>query len=176
MYLVNMLLYSITDEAQIDAVLTITSLLGGSLGIVIAIILFDRKAVKDNMMSRVFVSCIFVIQIIIFLILKGHIKNNLTFAFWDFFGRHKVLIIYLLGINIITLIVYALDKIAAIEENYRVRIVTLLGLAFIGGSIGALTAMYVFRHKTKKDYFTVGVPLIMLMQATVFFFLMNGKI
>ena len=53
---------------------------------------------------------------------------------------------------------------------------TLLGLAFMGGSIGALIAMYVFHHKTKQDYFSVGVPLIMLMQAFVFFFLMNGKV
>lgn len=61
LYIINMVLYSITDEAQIDGVLTITSLLGGSLGIVTAILLFDRKAIKDNMMSRVFVSCILVI-------------------------------------------------------------------------------------------------------------------
>lgn len=176
LYIINMLLYSLTDEAQIDALLTITSLLGGSLGIVIAILLFDRKALKGNMMSRVFVSCILVIQIIVFLILKGHIKTDLTFAFWNYFAKHKVLLVYLLAINIITLIVYALDKIAAIEDNYRIRIVTLLGLAFIGGSIGALTAMYVFRHKTQKDYFTVGVPLIILMQATVIFYLMNIKI
>ena len=36
--------------------------------------------------------------------------------------------------------------------------------------------MYVFRHKTKKDYFTVGIPLIMVMQVVVIFFLMNVKI
>ena len=50
------------------------------------------------------------------------------------------------------------------------------GLAFIGGSVGALVAMYVFHHKTKQDYFSVGVPLIILMQVVVLFFLMNGKI
>ena len=176
LYLVNTWLYSHTAEGQIDGILTITSLLGGSLGIVIAILLFDRKSVKDNMMSRVFVICVLIIQIIIFLMVKGHIKTDLTFAFWEFFGAHKIIIVYLLAINIVTLIAFAVDKIAAIEHRSRIRIVTLLALAFIGGSIGALIAMYVFHHKTKQDYFSVGVPLIMLMQAVVIFFLMNGKI
>ena len=176
LYLVNTWLYSHTAEGQIDRILTITSLLGGSLGIVIAILLFDRRSVKDNMMSRVFVICVLIIQIIIFLMVKGHIKTDLTFAFWEFFGAHKIIIVYLLAINIVTLIAFAVDKIAAIEHRSRIRIVTLLGLAFIGGSIGALIAMYVFHHKTKQDYFSVGVPLIMLMQAVVIFFLMNGKI
>ena len=176
LYLVNTWLYSHTAEGQIDRILTITSLLGGSLGIIIAILLFDRKSVKDNMMSRVFVICVLIIQIIIFLMVKGHIKTDLTFAFWEFFGAHKIIIVYLLAINIVTLIAFAVDKIAAIEHRSRIRIVTLLGLAFIGGSIGALIAMYVFHHKTKQDYFSVGVPLIMLMQAMVIFFLMNGKI
>ena len=53
LFAINTWLYSHTDEKQIDALLTITSLLGGSLGIVIAIFLIDRKAVKGNMMSRV---------------------------------------------------------------------------------------------------------------------------
>lgn len=176
MYLVNTWLYSHTAEGQIDKALTITSLLGGSLGIVLAILLFDRKAVKDNMMSRVFVTCVLIIQIILFLMLKGHIKDDLTFAFWEFFGAHKILIIYMLVINIVTLIAFAIDKIAALEHRSRIRIVTLLGMAFVGGSIGALIAMYAFHHKTKKDYFSTGVPLIMLMQVAVIFYMMNGKV
>lgn len=63
LYLINMWLYSHTAEGQIDKFLTILSLLGGSLGILLAIVIFDRKAVKDNMMPRVFISCVFVIQV-----------------------------------------------------------------------------------------------------------------
>ena len=59
------------------------------------------------------------------------------------------------------------------ERRGRIRILTLLGLSFIGGSVGGLIAMYAFRHKTKKDYFTVGLPLIMVMQVVVVFYLMN---
>ena len=58
LYLVNTLLYRMTADRQIDAVITVVSLLGGSLGIVISIFIFDRKLEKENMMSRVFVACV----------------------------------------------------------------------------------------------------------------------
>lgn len=73
-----------------------------------------------------------------------------------------------------TFAVFAIDKVNAAEHRSRIRIVTLLGLAFIGGSVGALLAMYLPRHKTRKDYFTVGVPLIMIMQVVVLFYAMNA--
>ena len=173
LFAVNTWLYSNTAEGQIDKYLTITSLLGGSFGILISILIFDRKAVKGNMMSRVFIACIFVIQVVIFLVLKGVHGKNITFAFWKFFSKYKILLIYLGIINFATFAVFAVDKIAAIEKRSRIRIITLLGLCFIGGSIGGLGAMYLFHHKTKKDYFAVGVPLIILMQVVLLFYLMN---
>lgn len=173
LFAVNTWLYSHTADGQIDVALTITSLLGGASGILLSILIFDRKAEKGNMMSRVFISCIFVIQIVILLMVKGFVAKNITLAFWSFFDQHKVLIMYLVVINFITLAAFAIDKIAAIEGRSRIRIVTLLGLAFIGGSLGGLMAMYLFRHKIRKDYFTVGIPLIMLMQVFVIFYFMN---
>lgn len=175
LYLVNTLLYRFTAEGQIDAVLTIVSLLGGSLGIVLSILIFDRKAEKGNMMSRVFVSCILVIQIVLFLVIRGHYADHITLAFWTFFDQHKILVAYLVIINFITFAAFAIDKIAAIERKSRIRIVTLLALSFFGGSIGGLIAMYLLRHKTRKDYFTVGIPLIMIMQVVLLFYAMNAK-
>lgn len=173
LFAVNTWLYSHTADGQIDVALTITSLLGGASGILLSILIFDRKAEKGNMMPRVFISCIFVIQIVILLMVKGFVAKNITLAFWSFFDQHKVLIMYLVVINFITLAAFAIDKIAAIEGRSRIRIVTLLGSAFIGGSLGGLMAMYLFRHKIRKDYFTVGIPLIMLMQVFVIFYFMN---
>ena len=173
LFAVNTWLYSNTAEGQVDKFLTITSLLGGSLGILISILIFDRKVVKDNMMSRVFIACVFVIQIVIFLVLRGVHGEKITFAVWEFFSKYKILLIYLGIINFVTFAAFAVDKLAAIEKRSRIKIVTLLGLCCIGGSLGGLGEMYLFHHKTKKDYFTVGVPLIMLMQAVVIFYLMN---
>lgn len=174
LFAVNTWLYSHTKEKQVDAALTITSLVGGSVGILLSILMLDRKAEKGNMMSRVFIACIFVIQLVLFLMLKGHVADNITLAIWVFFDKHKVLLVYWGIINFVTFAAFALDKFAAIEHRSRVRIVTLLGLAFIGGAPGGLLAMYLFRHKTKKDYFTVGIPLIIMMQIVVLFYLMNA--
>jgi uncharacterized membrane protein YsdA (DUF1294 family) len=173
LFAVNTWLYSHTAQKQVDNALTITSLLGGSVGILLSIMIFDRRVEKGNMMSRVFIACVFVIQLIIFLILKGHVADNITFAFWTFFNNHKILIVYLGIINFITFAAFALDKIAAMEHRSRIKIVTLLGLAFIGGSLGGLLAMYLFRHKINKDYFTVGIFLMIIMQIVVIFYLMN---
>ena len=172
---INTLLYSHTEAGQIDIIVTLVALAGGALGIVLSILLFSRKAVKDNMMSRVFVFCVLAIQIVLFLWLKGVHGENLNLAFWTFFSAHKGLIYYFLVINIIAFAVYAFDKWAAIENRSRIRIVTLLLLAGAGGSIGALVAMYTLRHKTKKDYFTIGVPLILLAQIVVLFYVINLK-
>ena len=176
LYLINTALYAFTADKQIDIALTITSVIGGSLGILVAIIIVDPKAVKDNMMSRVFIACMFVIQLLLLVLLKGYINSNITLAFWKFFCAHQWMIFYLVFINIVTLVAFGIDKIAAIEHDVRIKIVTLLGLAFIGGSVGALIGMYAFHHKTKKDYFTVGVPLIIIMQIVILFFAMNAKL
>ena len=175
MYFINFLLYKFTSSANVDNLLTILSLAGGSLGIFVSIVLFDRKSVKENMMSRVFLICVLIIQIIILLFIKSFHGEELNFAFWEFFGKYKILIVYLAIINFITFAAFAIDKIHAIEGKSRIRILTLLGLAFMGGSVGALLGIYILRHKTKVDYFTVGIPLIMVMQGVVVFFVMNFK-
>lgn len=171
---INTYLYTYTKSGQIDVVLTIVSLAGGSLGIILGILLLDRKAEKGNMMSRVFVICILVIQIVIILFFTGERKEAISFAFIEFFVRNKLLIIYLLFINIVTFIVFAIDKYNAIKHRSRIRIVTLLFMAFIGGSIGGLLAMYIFRHKIRKDYFSVGLPMILIMQIILIFYIMNS--
>lgn len=172
-YLINMLLYRHTANGQIDVIVTIVSLLGGSAGMLLMILFFDRKAVKENMTSRVFIICIFIIQIIVLLIYKGHHAEHFSFAFWTFFAEHRILLIYLGIMNLVTFIIFAIDKANARAYRARIRIVTLLGLSFAGGSVGGIIAMYLLHHKTQKDYFTVGMPLIIIMQVVVLFYVMN---
>ncbi|MBQ5951226.1 MAG: DUF1294 domain-containing protein [Lachnospiraceae bacterium] len=153
--------------------LMVLAVLGASAGILLAMLLFDRKAVKENMMSRVFVICALAIQIVAYLMINGQPKRTLTFAFFAYLAAHRPLLIYLAVINVITLIAYGIDKRNAVKDRRRIPIVTLLALAFAGGSVGALAGMYLFRHKTQKDYFSVGVPLILLAQVVVLFYVMN---
>ena len=74
---------------------------------------------------------------------------------------HKALVIYLILINAVTFAVYAFDKLRAVRGGFRIRISTLLLLALIGGSLGALIGMYALRHKTKKVCFTYTVPIML---------------
>lgn len=172
-YGIKVLVYKHQTRDWFEKLFMFIALLGGSAGILLMIILFDRKAVKENMMSRVFTLCMLVIQAILLLIVKGYHGDQIHIDFWDYLMQHKILLIYLAVVNILTIIVFGVDKMNAKSNRQRVRIVTLLGLAFIGGSVGALIGMYGFHHKTKKAYFTVGVPLILLMQVVVLFYVMN---
>lgn len=172
-YGIKVLVYKHQTRDWFEKLCMFIVLLGGSAGILLMIILFDRKAVKENMMSRVFTLCMLVIQAILLLIVKGYHGDQIHIDFWDYLMPHRILLIYLAVVNILTIIVFGVDKMNAKSNRQRVRIVTLLGLAFIGGSVGALIGMYGFHHKTKKAYFTVGVPLILLMQVVVLFYVMN---
>ena len=78
----------------------------------------------------------------------------------------QILAIYLVSINIVAFCMYGLDKSAAIKQKERIPNKVLLFMAVIGGSVGALAGMYTFRHKTKKWYYTVTVPVILLLQIT----------
>lgn len=71
---------------------------------------------------------------------------------------------YLIAINIITFIVYGIDKQKAKKGQWRISEFTLLTLAAIGGSIGAWIGMQVWRHKTQHLKFKFGVPAIIFLQ------------
>ena len=76
----------------------------------------------------------------------------------------EYLLWYLAAVNLITFTVYGADKARAKRGAWRVPEKTLFLLPLLGGSIGALLGMWVFRHKTRHWYFVWGVPLILLAQ------------
>ena len=82
--------------------------------------------------------------------------------------------VYIALINILTFFVYGLDKSAAVKQKQRIPNRVLLGLAAIGGSAGALAGMYTFRHKTQKKYYTITVPLLLILQIAAAVMLLSG--
>lgn len=71
------------------------------------------------------------------------------------------MIYYLIFINGIAFIICGYDKIMAIKHRYRIPEDMLLFLSFIGGSLGFILGMLIFRHKTKKLKFTVLEPIFL---------------
>ena len=84
-----------------------------------------------------------------------------------------MLIYYLLAVNVLTFVVFGLDKWNARRERWRVPEATLLGLAALGGSVGAWLAMQLFRHKTQKKKFRYGVPVLFVLQVAAGVYLLN---
>ena len=76
----------------------------------------------------------------------------------------QIIIIYLIAINTVTFFLYGIDKWKAKRSKWRIPEATLLGLAVIGGSIGAWLGMKVWHHKTQHKKFKYGLPLILLAQ------------
>lgn len=73
-----------------------------------------------------------------------------------------MLIYYLLIINIIEFILMGLDKLFAIKNKNRIPEITLLFLSFLGGSLGSILGMILFRHKTKKWKFKILFTLFLV--------------
>ncbi len=74
------------------------------------------------------------------------------------------MIVYLLLINALAFLFMYADKQFAIHRKRRIPERTLLGIAALGGSLGAWLGMGLFRHKTRHGRFTIGVPLMLCMQ------------
>ena len=74
------------------------------------------------------------------------------------------ILIYLVIINVVTFLAFGLDKLKAKADAWRIPEKTLLGLAVIGGSVGAIFAIRVFRHKTLHRSFRYGIPAILMAQ------------
>lgn len=79
---------------------------------------------------------------------------------------------YLGIINVITFLVYGIDKLRAKKGKWRVPEATLLLLAVIGGSIGAWLGIKVWHHKTMHKKFKYGIPIIMVLQVGLCLYLM----
>lgn len=84
-----------------------------------------------------------------------------------------MLIYYLLAVNVLTFIVYGVDKWKARRGRWRVPEATLMGLAALGGSVGAWLAMQLFHHKTQKKKFRYGVPVLFVLQVAAVLFYLN---
>ena len=98
----------------------------------------------------------------------------------------NALLYYLIFINVVTFLVYGIDKWRstsgrllptgrkkAKQGSWRISEATLLILAVIGGSIGALLGMKVWHHKTMHKKFKYGLPLILLAQIALIYFICN---
>ncbi|MBO4419176.1 MAG: DUF1294 domain-containing protein [Oscillospiraceae bacterium] len=88
------------------------------------------------------------------------------------------IILCVLGVNLLSLLVFGLDKALAVGRKRRIPEATLLTLAFLGGSVGAMLGMTVFHHKTDArahPAFVWGIPGMFLLELAGLVILFGGK-
>ena len=85
----------------------------------------------------------------------------------------QTIVYILIVINVITFLVYGIDKWKAKQGSWRISEATLLLLAVICGSIGALLGMQVWHHKTMHLKFKYGIPLILLAQIALIYLIIQ---
>ena len=83
----------------------------------------------------------------------------------------KIIIGYVIVINVITLMMYGIDKWKAKHSKWRIPEATLLIMAAVGGSIGAWMGIKLFHHKTLHKKFKYGVPAILILQLAIIVFI-----
>ncbi len=79
----------------------------------------------------------------------------------------KIIVIIIILINSISFILMVIDKRRSILKNDRIREATLFFWAICFGSVGVFTAMHLIRHKNRKWYFNIGIPLLIIQQVIV---------
>ena len=84
----------------------------------------------------------------------------------------KFLIIW----NIVVFALYGIDKLRAIRGEWRISERVLLSSAFLMGGLGAFLGMQCFRHKTRHLIFVIGVPVAMILNFAVIYFMRKGII
>ena len=84
-------------------------------------------------------------------------------------------VVWFLLINVLTVVIYGADKMAARKGMRRVPEATLLVFGVTGGWPGAIVGQQLFRHKTQKLNFTLGIPLILFVQIIILFFAANAR-
>ncbi len=80
---------------------------------------------------------------------------------------------YLIGINVISFIMYGIDKYKAKKKKRRVSERTLFILSFLGGVVGSILGMFVFNHKLRKKYFYICNVLALILWIYIIWMIIN---
>lgn len=87
-----------------------------------------------------------------------------TAGLWYYVPVLDLLIAWIIAVSVITFLTYGYDKFTAVRNWTRVPERVLLGLAFTGGTPGAILGMRLFHHKTAKGRFRLKFWLVVIVQ------------
>lgn len=79
----------------------------------------------------------------------------------------KIILAYIIFINLLSVIVCIFDKLSAIKGSRRISERNLMLLGILGGSVFMFLTMQIIRHKTRHNKFMIGLPVVIMLQAAV---------
>ena len=146
---------------------------GGAAGAAVGILLWGRRTAKDNVWDRLVVAAFLVLWGVLLgffyvrpLDAQGCLEQLRT-------GNHLPLAACVAAASVAAFAAFGIDKRRARRGAWRIPEAVLLGLAFAGGSPGALLGMRAFHHKVRSPEFVFGLPLIVVAQLALLAFLLN---
>lgn len=77
-------------------------------------------------------------------------------------------LVYIIGINLLAFFLMGYDKHCAKNNLWRISEYHLLGIAFIGGSLGEIIGMFTFHHKTKQPHFRILLPIFLILNILLY--------
>lgn len=90
------------------------------------------------------------------------------------FNRVEIyLLVYLAFINLLSFILFGIDKRKAKRKEWRIPESSLFGVSILGGSTGSLIGMVIFKHKLSKKPFYIGIPLIIIITKIIELIIFN---
>lgn len=198
LFLIDLIRHERTGETiEPTWIFMFVTAIGGALGTNVYFRLFYPKFIKGRRSRyedkaeqdyynywRIFAAVMLVIQVVVVLFVLEISFSELGSIINLFFVSIKqksianrlfplyVMGVYLLIINIITFLLFVIDKRKARKNEWRIKEMKLYAYSFFGGSIGALLAMYIVHHKTKKQSFVLGIRLMLIMQMVIIIFIL----
>lgn len=85
----------------------------------------------------------------------------------NFNSKEISFLVYLICINIVAFVLFGVDKRKAEKKDRRISESFLLGISALGGATGALIGMIIFKHKSSKKKFYIGVPFLLLLSKII---------
>lgn len=91
----------------------------------------------------------------------------------NFNNKEMFFLAYLICINICSFILFGIDKKKAVKSQWRISEASLLVVSILGGAIGSLIGMVIFKHKLSKKIFYIGIPLIIIVNKLIEIIIFN---
>ena len=152
------------------------ALMGGGPSVLVASFVRDHHTRKDNVSPRfVAVWATGLWALILANVYDWHRFDPARLA-ENLAHDHTPLVAYLAAVNLLTLVLFCVDKHRAKTGNWRIPEGALLGLSLAGGSVGGLIGMLVAHHKVRKARFMVGLPLTIMLQAAILIHLIQAGV